>query len=671
MSPRRVEPEDLLAIRLTSDVQFSPDGSRIAYTQTEIDRGRDVYVSRIWVVPSAGGPPAPFTSVLDRDSDARWSPDGRWLAFLSARGEDPPQLYLMPSGGGEARRLTNLDGGAGTPVWSPDGTRIVFAARVSKETPPSDPAARARWTQRPKVITRAQYKIDGSGFTFDTRSTLVVVAATGGESKAIAAGAAGEAIGDDIGPAWSPDGRRIVFSRMRTGAADFYVSDLWVVDADGAQTDGGRPRRITEHVGRATSPAWSPDGATIACYGTDEQEHGYGESVTRVWTVPAAGGAPRRLTESYDRGVMLARWPAVSPPPVWSRDGRAIVFPAATEGNVHVVAADSGSGAVRTIVTGARQVTSVSVHVATERVAFSTADLDSPSDVYVCAGDGSAETRLTRANADFSSGLAWPRVERRSFRTPHGGAVEGWVFLPTTAARPAPLLLDIHGGPHSFMGNAFSPTYFYRYPLASRGWVILALNPTGSGSYGKAFAHGIRGRWGEYDMPEQMAAIDALIAEGIADGARLAIAGTSYGGFMSSWMITHTDRFKAAAINAPVANLESFYGTSDVGLWFGPFEMFGPVVASRETYRRLSPINYVDRVTTPTLVMHGEADDRCPIGQGEELYAGLVAAGRVPVEFVRYPGGAHGFVLNGRPSHRVDFTRRVTEWVERYANSPR
>ncbi len=232
--------------------------------------------------------------------------------------------------------------------------------------------------------------------------------------------------------------------------------------------------------------------------------------------------------------------------------------------------------------------------------------------------------------------------------------------------RPAPLLVDIHGGPHSYHGTNFPHGSWFRYVLAARGWAVLMLNPTGSGSYGQAFAHGIRGRWGEYDLPEQMAAVDALVAEGLADPDRLAVAGYSYGGYMTAWVITHTDRFRAAVVGAPVVNQESFFGTSDIGLWFAPWELKGQLPADRETFRRLSPIHAVQNVVTPTLVLHGEADDRCPIGQGEELFAGLIAAGRVPTELVRYPGASHLMNLNGRPSHRVDYSRRVVEWVERY-----
>jgi dipeptidyl aminopeptidase/acylaminoacyl peptidase len=229
--------------------------------------------------------------------------------------------------------------------------------------------------------------------------------------------------------------------------------------------------------------------------------------------------------------------------------------------------------------------------------------------------------------------------------------------------------LEIHGGPASYAGPAFPLGLLHTYVLAARGWAILQLNPVGSGSYTKAFAYGIRACWGERDLPEQLAAIDALVADGTADGARLAVSGYSYGGYMTSWTITHTDRFKAAVVGAPVVNLESFHGTSDIGPWFGEWEMRGALATHREVYRRLSPINYVDRVTTPTLIVHGEADDRCPIGQGEEFFVGLIAAGRAHAEFVRYPGQSHAFRQSGRPSHRIDVVRRVVDWTERHTST--
>ena len=209
------------------------------------------------------------------------------------------------------------------------------------------------------------------------------------------------------------------------------------------------------------------------------------------------------------------------------------------------------------------------------------------------------------------------------------------------------------------------------FALASRGWAVLALNPTGSGSYGKAFADGIRGRWGEHDLPEQLAAVDALVRDGVADPARLAVSGYSYGGYMTAWTTSHTERFKAAVVGAPVVNVESFHGTSDIGAWFGPREAGGDLVGHREAFRRLSPINYVERVATPTLVVHGEADDRCPVSQGEEWYIGLLAVGRVPAEFIRYPGQSHAFRGSGRPSHRIDLFRRAADWLERYTTADR
>jgi len=662
--PRRdVRPEDLAAIATVGDAQLSPDGETVAFVRTDIDLASDEYRSTIWTVPAAGGEPAQLTRGPHRDTAPRWSPDGRTLAFLSDR-DGAAQLYLLPRTGGEARCVTVLPYGAGPAAWAPDGTRLAFRAPV--DAAHADRSAKP--THRPRVVTRAQYKADGFGYTFDRRHQLFTLR--------LPDGAVTQVTHEDLehaGPAWSPDGRRLAFVRARAGVDEYSLFDLWVLDAGGGET-----RQLSREIGRAVAPAWSPDGAWIACFGHDEQETGFGDSAVRVWLVPAAGGAPggraaagspapdgaRRLTAGYDRAAVLARPHEVTPPPLWAADGRSIAFLAADAGRIHVVRAAVPGGTVTTVAGGARQIQSVAA--AAGRVVFTASDPAIPADVFACAADGSDERRLTDVNAGWLAEVALPRVEHRGFASPHGGELDGWVTHPIGGHRPAPLLVEIHGGPASYAGPLFPLGLLHTYVLAARGWAVLQLNPTGSGSYSKAFAHGIRGCWGERDLPEQLAAVDALVADGTVDPARLAVSGYSYGGFMTSWTITHTDRFNAAVVGAPVVNLESFHGTSDIGPWFGAWEMLGDVVTRRETYRRLSPINYVERVTTPTLIVHGEADDRCPISQGEELFAGLVAAGRAPVEFVRYPGQSHGFRGAGRPSHRIDVVRRVVNWVERY-----
>ncbi|HEX9268537.1 MAG TPA: S9 family peptidase [Candidatus Limnocylindria bacterium] len=652
-TPRRpVEPEDLLALRTVSDVQLSPDGTRVAYVVTWIDAAADEYRSRIDVAATDGTGAVEFTRGPKRDSAPRWSPDGASLAFLSDR-DGPAQLYVMPARGGEPRRLTSLAREAGPACWSPDGRRMVFSARVAKDPEPTDHAERERWKQRPRHVTRAQYKADGEGYTFDSSWRLALVDVASGELRELTDGAH-----DDRAPAWSPDGRRIAWSRSRGRARDFNANDIWIMDVETGET-----RQLSREAGRATSPTWSPDGRTVACLGTDRQEWGLGDPMERVWLIDVAGARERNLTAEYDRSAVLLPPPATTPGPAWAADGASVSFIAADRGNAHLIRVNTATGGASVVIGGDRQVTAASA--GSDRIAFAAADPLNPSELYAADAVGGGERPLTSLNRDALAALELPTIERRSFTGP-SGEVDGWLYRPRDAREPLPLLLDIHGGPHSFTGNAFSLGYFFRYVLASRGWSVLALNATGSGSYGRAFAHAIRGRWGERDLPEQLAAIDALVADGLADPERLAVFGYSYGGFMTSWVIGHTDRFKAAVVGAPVVNQESFHGTSDIGMHFSSWELGGEIRTSRETFRRLSPVQYADRVTAPTLILHGEADDRCPIGQGEELFTALLAADRVPTEMVRYPGGSHLFIQSGRPSHRVDFGRRVVEWVTRH-----
>lgn len=654
-----MDASDILAFKTVPEAHLSPDGKRVAYVLSEIDVDRDEHRSTIWVVPADRGEAVQLTRGPKRDTSPRWSPDGRWLAFLSDRADERPQLYVLPTAGGEPTKLTALDAGAGPATWSADSRRIAFSARVWLDPPPQDREARERWEARPRHVTRAQYKADGQGYTFDFRRHLFMIDLDGGEPRQVTTGDA-----DDTGEAWSPDGRRIAFSRLRTGRADYSVSDIHVLDVR-----SGEVRRISDRIPRAVSPTWSPDGRTIACYAHDVDEFGIGDPMIRVWTIASDGSSdPRCVTERYDRAVVPLPPPTVTPGPAWSRDGRSVTFIAADRGSAHVVRADVATGDVMVVVGGERQVLFTSEAPGTG-IAFVAGDIERPADVHVCAPDGTRERRLTDVNRELLDLLRLPRAERRTFPTPYGHAVEGWVLRPRERSGPAPLLVDIHGGPAGFAGNVISPGFLFRYILASRGWAVLMLNPTGSGSYGREFAHGIRRKWGEHDLAEQVAAIDALVADGTADPGRLAVTGYSYGGFMTGWVIGHTDRFKAAVVGAPLSDQESFHGTSDIGPWFTYWEMGGDIHEARETYRRLSPVNYVDRVATPTLVMQGEADERCPIGQGEQLYIGLVTAGKAPTEFVRYPGQSHLFLRNGRPSHRVDYNRRLVDWVTRYIGS--
>ena len=648
-----MEPRDLLRFRTVADLACSPDGSRVAFTVSAIDAEADEYRSNIWVAQADGGEPTQLTREPKKAAAARWSPDGKTIAFLSDRENDRAQLFVVAAAGGEPRRLTDLPLGAMPASWSPDGTRLLFGARVPNTPPPADPEGRKRWEARPRHVTKASYKADGQGYTFDARTHLFVVDVASGALTQLTTGDT-----EDRAETWSPDGRRIAWARTRGGIGEYNWSDIWVANADGSDA-----RRITSDVGRATSPTWSPDATWIAFYALDEQTPWIGDPMVRPWVVRSDGGKPRPITTSFDHGVALLPPPAATPGPAWSPDGATVTAIFTIRGDAHVVRARVSEGTTETIVGGERQVTYLATALG-KRLAYTAADPRDPSEAFIADWDGTNERRLTRLNDALVEELGAAVPQRRSFETPNG-KIEGWVIAPS-GKKPAPLLVDIHGGPAGFAGDAFALGYFFKYVLASRGWAVLSLNPTGSGSYGRAHAHGIRGRWGEHDLPEQEAAIDALVKEGLVDPNRLAVAGYSYGGFMTSWTIGHTGRFKAAVVGAPVVDQSSFHGTSDIGLWFAPWELNAEFPKDRNTLVRFSPITYVDKVTTPTLVLHGEADERCPIGQGEQLFGALVACGKVPTEFVRYPGGSHLFIVNGRPSHRVDFCTRTVDWVSRY-----
>lgn len=627
--------DSLFSFRLVGDPQISPDGARVAFTVTIADRESDENHTAIWAVASDGGEPQQLT-FGKRDASPRWSPDGGFLAFLGIReGDERAQVCLLPTTGGEARRLTSVKSGVSGFVWSPDSTRIAFTSSVGTDD-----------RNAPVVIERLGFKADGTGLLRDRRTHVFVVPVAGGDPAQLTSGDFSAAA-----PAWSPDSSQIAFASAMHEDRDLVpASTIYAV-----ASEGGDPCRITQHGGAAGAPVWSPDGDTMLFIGT--LRSGVGHS--RLLRAPAAGGAVEQVAPDFDRNAMPGgpAYPGALPR---IRPDGTVLFCARERGCTHVFAVPLAGGTPRKIVGGDERIVS-GLSMCGDRIAFVATDRGSTGDVRVSAWDGSGERAITDLGA-----AALRTGEPRTFTAPDGTEIHGWV-LRGTSEGPAPTLLDVHGGPHNSWGPAADAAHLYHQTLAEAGWTIVCVNSRGSDGYGESFYSALTGAWGENDLDDFMAVLDTLVAEGASDPVRLAVIGYSYGGFMSNWLTSHTGRFAAAVTGGCLSDLASFYGTSDLGLHLDRHEIGAEPHLDPERVRRLSPITYVNEVGTPTLVLHGENDDRCPVGQSEQWFAALRAR-RVPVEMVRYPGASHLFILQGRPSHRIDYSRRVHDWVTRWCS---
>jgi dipeptidyl aminopeptidase/acylaminoacyl peptidase len=638
---RALKPDDIFSLKELADPQVSPEGKWVAYTVTSLDRKKDEADTDIHMSPWAGGAALRLTSGAKGETKPRFSPDGRFLAFLSEREGTKTQVWLMDRAGGEAVKLTDYKASVSDLAWSPDSTRLALVVSdVDPDDPGTDEAEGKEKEKKPRpiVIRRLQFKRDEEGYLRDVRSHIHVFEVSPRTSVQVTSGPY-----DDSAPAFSPDGRQVAFVSNRTADPDSnHDRDVFVVAARAGET----PRRLPSGPGTDGAPAWSPDGKSIAFVaGGDPGDMWYGPS--HLALLPVDGGPPRPLTQLLDRNVGSPRF---------SPDGRFVYVLVEDGGNSHLARVSVAGGALERVAGGERDISAFDVGAAGQ-VAVLESEPTHPEEVYALAPPGLR--RLTTANDEFLKGIALARVERFKARSPDGTPIDGFLTRPPGAPAGArlPTVLRIHGGPALQYSTAFR---FEWQVLAAGGYAVVAANPRGSTGHGRAFSRAIWGDWGNLDHQDVLAALDHVIAQGVADPDRLGVGGWSYGGILTDYVITQTTRFKAATSGSSMANHLAGYGT-DQYQYEWELEVGLPWVVPA-AYLKLSPFFRVDKVKTPTLILCGADDMNVPLLASEQLYQALRRLG-VPTELVIYPGQRHDIV---RPSFVKDRYERYIAWYDRY-----
>lgn len=635
--------DDLFLHRAVASLVGDPAHGRCVAFTLRPCRSEDRDLTHAWQFDSGAAEKARRIPGIPSDAGSPvLSPDGGALAFLSSKTRDcSKQVHVIGLDGGSRHVLTVVDD---TPErlhgWAFDGSRLLLSMTVGwAEDPLDDPTGK----DRPRVATALPYKRDGTGWLAGRRTQLYAVDSRNGVVRGLATG------DFDVSDAcWSPDGRRLAYVRTRAGRQR-HVTELWIADADGTNA-----RPLVDALASVSGPRWSPDGRRIAFAGSERE----GDSIEHAWVVDADVQArPHRLGAAQLEGGWLT----------WHPDGTRIAAVAVRRSLHELVVLDVATGKARALAAGLRH-----IHrpvASADRLVFVQASMRSPEEVGSVQWDGSDRRVHSRFNARWMRHRLRPVVRKRLFTVPDGEGgterVDAWILLPPDRTGPLPVLVDMHGGPQSIALVDF-PGHLYWYALLARGWAIVAPNPVGSGGRGGAFARRLIGRWGVLDLPQHLAILDTLQAEGLADPRRLACAGKSYGGYLAAWAACRSGRFGAAVVSAPVANIESHAGTSDTGYYVTPYAMGTDLARLGAAANGVSPVAHADCAQAAVLLLQGEDDERCPVGQSEELFARLVAAGNREAALVVYPQGSHGLASSGRPSHRRDYHARIVDWLERH-----
>ena len=664
-----VVPEDYYKTIFVSQTEISPNGSYIAFTKTVIKEDDNSRHSEVWMqklnngIPE--GEPFRFTDPTVQSSNPRWSPDGTLLGIQSRRGDDNNSVRFIrvTAPGGEAFTIEGLDR---APAWSPDGTQIAF---VREPVSDEERESRAGWIAPDaisktldstrfdgRVITQMRYKRDGTSAwmphpSIQQKRQLHIVSADGGEPTQIT-----NLPHHVSNIEWFRDGSKIFFSGNPKEDDEYntdFTTNLYVVDIE-----TGEVNRLLEMDGNQGSPTLSPDGRTLAFTHTQERGAETDVMIVSLNRDGEVSGSPENLTSEWD----------LQPGGLhWTNDESTVRFSAQIQGNAHLFEVSRSGGDVMQITGGERRISSISTSDDGRRMAYISTDAVTPAEVFISGADGSGELQITRFNEEWMAERVINPAEPIWWTVEDGTNIQGWVIKPVgfEPGNSYPLVMKIHGGPHSAYGNTWFQAF---HTLSASGMFVFYPNPRGSSSYGNAFTFATMGQWGVMDEEDFMTGLEVVMdTYPEVDRGRIGVSGGSYGGYMTNWLTARfPDRFKAAVTSRSISNWDSMYGTSDAqGLM--EFEFFGFPWEQRDLYRELSPMSYVEDVVASTLVIHSEEDWRTPIVEGEQWFMALKKR-QVPVEFVRYPRSSHALSRTGEPWLLVDRLERKRSWFDYWLN---
>jgi dipeptidyl aminopeptidase/acylaminoacyl peptidase len=658
-APRPITIDDYFEIREVEGPKLSPDAQWVAYTVRTTSSKGDKSEQRIWMVPFAGGDAVPLTAEGVSSSHPRWSPDGKYLAFLSARHDGKTQIWLLNRIGGEAQRLTETPQDVDTFEWSPDSKRLCLVLHDAtteeleaakdkdkdKDKEADDKSAKENKpkAQKPWVIDRLQFKVDEVGYLDRRRTHLYIFHLAAKSLTQITSGDY-----DDADPAWSPDGKQLAFTSNRSSDPDRnYNTDIWTVSADNADK-GAHLTQITTNPGGDNAPVWSPDGKWIA-YVTQTEPKLIEYATKHLAISPAAGGEARVLTRTFDRNVSDV---------LFSADSKSLFFIADDDGTQNVCRIAVTGGEVTRPVGGRVMVYSYSL-AKTGEIAAQIDRMDRPSEIYTVPASGGRLTRVTHTNDALISQLWLSPGEYVHFKSKDGTTVSGYLYKPLdyTPGKKVPTLLRPHGGPVW--------AYYAEFQAAiqiftAHGYAVLLPNPRGSSGYGQRYCQAIFADWGNKDYQDDIAMVDYAVEQGFADPDKLGVGGHSYGAISTDFIIAQTARFKGAISDAGEALNVTLYGHDQ---YQKDFETeLGPPWENQALWDKLSPFYRVAKITTPTLFMGGNIDWNVPIIGGEQMYQAMKSLGR-ETELVVYPDEYHEFKF---PSHIKDRLERQLAWFGHY-----